>query len=264
MKVTGNPGGVPVVLLHGFPQTTAAWDRVVPALVEAGYRVAVPAQRGYSAATRPGGARAYRTDELVTDVAGVLDRLGGGPAHLVGHDWGGAVAWAVASGRPELLRSLTVVSTPHPRALVHAMKTSRQGLRSWYVLFFQLPWLPEALLLAQGGKRLRGTLRRGGLDRETARAYADAMREPGALTAALNWYRAMRLGSTAGARRIPVPTLYVWGADDFALGRQAAEDTARYVTGPYEFVPLAGVGHWIPENDADKLLPPLLAHLRVR
>jgi pimeloyl-ACP methyl ester carboxylesterase len=116
------------------------------------------------------------------------------------------VAWAVASARPELLRSLTVVSTPHPRALIHAMKTSRQGLRSWYVLFFQLPWLPEALLLAQGGKRLRGTLRKGGLDRAAADAYTAAMREPGALTAALNWYRAMAYGSTGGARRITVPT----------------------------------------------------------
>jgi pimeloyl-ACP methyl ester carboxylesterase len=253
----GESSGSPVVLLHGFPQTAAAWDGVWPALVAAGHRVAVPEQRGYSAAARPAGRSAYRMAELVDDVAGVVADVGG-PVHLVGHDWGGAVAWSVAASRPELLRSLTVVSTPHPRALAKAMVTSNQALMSWYIALFQLPVVPERLLLAGGGKQLRTLLR--GLDPALVDEYVARMSEPGALTAALNWYRALPFGAPPG-HRITTPTLYVWGEKDPALGRAAAEATADHVHGPYEFVPLPGAGHWIPERHADALLPPLLAHL---
>lgn len=264
VRVAGDPAGPPVVLLHGFPQSAAAWDAVWPALVAAGYRVVLPDQRGYSPGARPRGRRAYRMDLLAGDVAALVDRLGAGPVHLVGHDWGGAVGWALAGSRPELLRSLTAVSTPHPRALLAATATSRQALRSWYVLAFQLPLLPERALLAGGARLLRRILRGGGLDAATADAYADRMAEPGALTAALNWYRAVPLAPRGLAGRDPVrvPTLYVWGEADFALGRAAAERTAAQVSGPYTFVPLPGAGHWIPERHPEALLDPLLAHLR--
>ncbi|HZB50045.1 MAG TPA: alpha/beta fold hydrolase, partial [Mycobacteriales bacterium] len=148
----GDPAGEAVVLLHGFPQTPAAWDRVRPALAAAGYRVLVPAQRGYPDAPRPAGRRGYRTGELVGDVLALLDRHGVDRAHLVGHDWGAAVAWAVAAAHPDRLRSLTAVSVPHPRALTGALLTSTQALRSWYILLFQAPWLPEQLLLAGDGR----------------------------------------------------------------------------------------------------------------
>ena len=256
-RFEGDPGGEPVVLLHGFPQTAVAWDGVWPALAEAGYRVALPEQRGYTASARPAGRRAYRMAELVEDVAGVVDRVGG-PVHLVGHDWGGAVAWSVAAARPELLRTLTSVSTPHPRALTKAAVTSTQGLQSWYIGLFQLPVVPERLLLAGGGKQLRTLLR--GLPAATVDEYVARMSEPGALTAALNWYRALPFGGPPG-RRIATPTLYVWGEKDPALGRAAAEATGDHVHGPYRFVPLAGAGHWIPERNADRLVPPLLEHL---
>ncbi len=210
----GDPAGPPVVLLHGFPQTPAAWDRVRPALAAAGYRVLVPAQRGYGTADRPPRRRDYRTAELVADVVALLDRLGLDRAHLVGHDWGGVVAWAVAGAHPDRLHSLTVVSTPHPRALAGSLLTSTQGLRSWYVLAFQLPWLPERLLLARGGRRLHRALRGSGLSRGPAAAYVEAMRRPGALTAALHWYRALPFGrGPAGAGPRP-------GADPLRLGRR--------------------------------------------
>ena len=259
----GDPAGPPVVLLHGFPQTPAAWDRVRPALAAAGYRVLVPAQRGYGTADRPPRRRDYRTAELVADVVALLDRLGLDRAHLVGHDWGGVVAWAVAGAHPDRLHSLTVVSTPHPRALAGSLLTSTQGLRSWYVLAFQLPWLPERLLLARGGRRLHRALRGSGLSRGPAAAYVEAMRRPGALTAALHWYRALPFGrGPAGAGPVRVPTLYVWGDADFALGPDAAARTAREVSGPYTFVAVPGGSHWIPEEQPDALLEPLLRHLR--
>ena len=142
-RVEGDPAGETVVLLHGFPQRAAAWDAVWPPLVAAGYRVAMPDQRGYSPGARPAGRRAYRMEELVGDLAALLDALGVERAHLVGHDWGGAVAWAAAGTLPERLRTVTAVSTPHPRAFVAALATSRQALRARYFAFFQLPLVPE-------------------------------------------------------------------------------------------------------------------------
>ena len=259
----GDPAGEAVVLLHGFPQTPAAWDRVRPALAAAGYRVIVPAQRGYAPEDRPGRRQDYRTAELVGDVVALLDRLGLDRAHLVGHDWGGAVAWAVAAAHPDRLRTLTVVSTPHPRALAGSLLTSTQGLRSWYVLAFQLPWLPERLLLADDGRQLYRVLRGSGLGRGPAAEYVEAMRRPGALTAALHWYRGLPFGrGLAGAGPVRVPTLYVWGDADFALGPDAAARTAGQVSGPYTFVAVPGASHWIPEEHPDALLEPLLRHLR--
>jgi pimeloyl-ACP methyl ester carboxylesterase len=263
-RVAGDPDGEPVVLLHGFPQGAAGWDRVWPALVEAGYRVVVPDQRGYSPGARPPRRRDYRMAELVADVVALLDRLAVDRAHLVGHDWGGAVAWAVAGTHPDRLRSLTAVSTPHPRALAGALLTSRQGLLSWYVLAFQLPWLPERLFLARDGRLLRRVLRRSGLGAGPTEAYVTAMRRPGALTAALHWYRAVPLGRgpLADPGPVRVPTLFVWGAADFALGRAAATRTAGQVRAPYTFVEVPGGSHWIPERHPDALLGPLLRHLR--
>jgi pimeloyl-ACP methyl ester carboxylesterase len=156
---------------------------------------------------------------------------------------------------------LTVVSTPHPRALVRSLVTSSQGARSWYMGAFQLPVLPEKLLLANGGRLLRRMLRGSGLPAPLADEYVTRMRAPGALTAALNWYRALPL-DRGGLDPITTPTLYVWGDADFALGPAAARATARYVRGPYTYVQLPGGPHWLPELQPERLLEPLLAHLR--
>lgn len=262
--MAGDPDGETVVLLHGFPQGAAAWDRVWPPLAAAGYRVVLPDQRGYSPGARPPGRRPYRLAELVADLVALLDELGVDRAHLVGHDWGGTVAWAAAGAHPERLLSLTVVSTPHPRALLGALVTSRQALLSWYVAAFQLPRLPELALLAGRGWLLRRVLRRSGLAAGPTEAYVAAMRRPGALTSALQWYRAVPLGRGPLADPGPVrlPTLFVWGAADFALGRVAATRTAREVAGPYTFVEVPAGSHWIPEQHPDALVGPLLRHLR--
>jgi pimeloyl-ACP methyl ester carboxylesterase len=231
---------------------------VRPALVDAGYRTVALDQRGYSPGARPPGRRPYVLAEAAADVLALLDELGLDRAHVVGHDWGGAVGWRLAATAPKRLRSLTAVSTPHPRALVRGMLTGDQALRSWYMVVFQLPVLPERLLLAGDGRLLRGMLRGTG---RAKRDYLDRMRADGALTAALNWYRAIPFDS-GGAGQVATPTLYVWGARDPALGPAAATATARYVTGPYTFVRLPDAGHWIPEREPAALLEPLLTHLR--
>lgn len=248
------------VLLHGWPQDHTAWDGVTPILGEAGLRTLAPDQRGYSPGARPAGRAAYAISELVTDVVALLDAASLRRVHLVGHDWGGAVAWAVAQRHPERLASLTVVSTPHPAALAWAMTHSDQALRSWYMLAFQLPWLPELVL----GPTLPALLRRLGLPGPEAQRYAVRFREPGAGTAELNWYRAMpasgmlegavrRLAAPRGPggrpARVTVPTTLVWGSGDPALGRAAAERTGEWVVSDYRFVEVPGGGHWLPETE---------------
>lgn len=260
----GPEDGDLVLLLHGFPQTPDAWRPQLDALAGAGYRAVAPAQRGYAATARPPGTAAYRLPRLVDDVCAMAEVLGDGdrgrPFHLVGHDWGGAVAWALAAAHPERLRSLCVVSTPHPRAFAEALPRSLQALRSSYIGFFALPAVPETVLLAGGGAVLRRALRASGLPEGPAEDYVAAMREPGALTAALSWYRAAR-PSAMSVGPVTVPTLYVWGPGDTALGGTAARRTGRHVTGPYRFEVLDGASHWIPETRARTLARLLAEHL---
>ncbi|HEX5428925.1 MAG TPA: alpha/beta fold hydrolase [Pedococcus sp.] len=253
-----------VVLLHGWPQDHTAWDRVTPLLVAGGLRVLALDQRGYSPGARPPGTAAYRMRELVADVAALLDEAGAARAHLVGHDWGGAVAWAFAERHPERLDSLTVLSTPHHRALAWAFRHGDQARRSWYMAAFQVPAVPEAVLR----RTLPHVLRRSGLPEPDAERYAARFRQPGAARAQLAWYRALRnplrgngstdRGSNGKPRRITVPTTYVWGRHDPVLGRAAAERTGRYVVSDYQFVEL-DAGHWLPETRPDDVATAVLS-----
>jgi pimeloyl-ACP methyl ester carboxylesterase len=260
-----------VVLLHGWPQDHTAWHRVAPLLHDRGLRTIAPDQRGWSPGARPGSPAAYGMRELVGDVHALLDQAGVERAHLVGHDWGGSVAWAFAERHPERLRSLTVLSTPHHRAMAWAFRHGDQALRSWYMAAFQVPVLPELVLRAG----LPLVLRLSGLPREDVQRYAARFREPGAATGGLNWYRALTRARQQpspgrprqpggrslqpggrsrqpGGHRITVPTTYLWGNTDPALGRAAAERTARYVAADYRFVELEA-GHWLPETQAERV-----------
>ncbi len=256
----GPPDGELVVLLHGFPQTAACWTEVAEALAAAGYRVLAPDQRGYSPGARPGAVRAYRMPELVADVLALASEAGAARFHLVGHDWGGAVAWTLAGRHPERVATLTSVSTPHPQAFARALLTSGQLLRSAYIGFFRIPRLPELALGARGSRGLRFLLARSGLAPEWADSYARALAQPGALSAALAWYRAA-IPFGLGVPRVPVPTRYVWGSGDPALGRRAATTTVRWVAGPYRFDVLERAGHWLPEHHPEELARLLLEHL---
>jgi pimeloyl-ACP methyl ester carboxylesterase len=258
---TGPPTGEVVVLLHGFPQTSACWTPLLETLAAAGYRAVAPDQRGYSPRARPAAVAAYRMPELVGDVVAIADRLGAARIHLVGHDWGGVVAWTLAGRQSDRVATLTSVSTPHPRAFARALVAGTQALRSAYIPVFRIPRLPELLL---GGRRQRGLhwlLAQDGLGAEWVDTYTRALAQPGALSAALAWYRAATPFSLR-APRVGIPTLYVWGSGDAALGPRAAITTARWVTGAYRFEVLPGAGHWLPEHHAQELGRLLLEHLR--
>lgn len=251
----GPPDGEPVVLLHGFPQFSDCWDALVPLLTGAGYRTVAMDQRGYSPGARPRGRRAYRISELVADAAALIDHAGG-RAHVVGHDLGAVVAWTLAAAHPQRVRTLTALSVPHPRAFPGSWG---QALKSWYVLAFQLPWLPERLLTAS---RAGAALVRSGQARERARRDAARLAGP-ALTGPLNWYRAMPLPGPRTARvPVRVPTLLIWSDGDVAVGRAAVDRSGRYVQAPYRLEILHGVSHWIPEEAPAEVAALLLPHFR--
>jgi pimeloyl-ACP methyl ester carboxylesterase len=262
VRDAGPPDGDPVVLLHGFPQDARAFDRLAPVLHGAGLRTLAPDQRGYSPGARPRGRWPYRLRELVDDALALLDAAGLGSAHVVGHDWGAVVGWALAAWHPERLRTLTALSVPHPAAMARAAVTSDQALRSSYVLAFQVPVAPERALLAGGGALLRRLLTQSGLPDELAGHYVSRMREPGALTGALAWYRALPLGVREPVGRVRVPTLHVWSTADVALGRAATEATRAHVEAPYRLEVLEGVPHWVPELAADRVGELVTAHVR--
>jgi pimeloyl-ACP methyl ester carboxylesterase len=256
----GSPTGELVMLLHGFPQTSACWTPLLHTLGAAGYRAVAPDQRGYSPNARPPTVQDYRMLQLVADVLAIADRLGAARFHLVGHDWGGVVAWRLAGRHPHRVVTLTAVSTPHPRAFARAL-VGGQALRSAYIPVFRIPRLAELLLGAHGQWGLRRLLDRDGLHREWVDTYTRALAQPGALSAALAWYRAATPFNLR-APRVRVPTLYVWGSGDAALGPGAAATTGRWVTGAYRFHVLPGAGHWLPEQHAEQLGHLLLEHLR--
>lgn len=259
----GPADGDVVVLLHGFPQTSASWDDVAPRLHAAGYRTLAPDQRGYSPGARPRGRWAYRQSELVGDVVGLLNAAELDRAHVVGHDWGGGVAWHLAIVHPERVRTLTTISAPHPAAFTGAMRSSSQLLRSWYMFAFQLPLLPELAGPARDAERFARQLVSSGLSEDKARAYADRLAEPGAFAAAVNWYRGAILPSgIRRASRVQVPTLSVWSSGDRFVSRAAAEGTERYVDAPYRFEVIEGADHWLPDNHAEQIVELLLPHLR--
>jgi pimeloyl-ACP methyl ester carboxylesterase len=264
VRDSGPADGEPVVLLHGFPQDGTAFDAVVPRLHAAGLRTLVPDQRGYSPGARPAGRRPYRLAETVADVVALLDAAGIERAHVVGHDWGGGVAWTLAAGHPGRVRTLTALSTPHPAAMARALVTSDQGLRSYYMGVFNVPLLPERVLLANGGALLRRALLRGGLPAARVDHYVARMLEPGALAGALGWYRALPWGIREPAGTVRVPTLHVWSTGDAFLGRAATEASAGHVDAPYRLEVLEGVPHWLPELAADRVGDLVAAHARAR
>jgi pimeloyl-ACP methyl ester carboxylesterase len=247
-----------VLLLHGFPQTSASWGPVAAHLNAAGLRTLAPDQRGYSPGARPTGRAAYRLEHLVDDAAALIESSGAGSVHVVGHVWGALVAWALAAHRPELVRSVTGVSVPHPAAFVRAMYAGPQLPHSWYIGAFQLPGLPEALLGDE--RRMAAVLRRGGQDREAARRDAAAL--AGHLTGPINWYRALPLAAP-GYTRTPVqrPALMVWSDGDDFVTRAAVDNNPRFVRAPYRLEVLPGVSHWIPDEAPDELARMVLAHI---
>jgi epoxide hydrolase 4 len=258
-----------VVLLHGFPEFWYSWRHQIPALAAAGYRVIAPDLRGYNLSDKPKGLEAYRVRHLAEDIAGLIRACGAQQATVVGHDWGGAVAWGVALRHPEVVERLVICNSPHPIRFLQAMKSPRQARRSWYMELFQLPWLPELLLRAGGFRGLRRTLRRWGgesFSKEDIERYVEAYSQPGALTAALNYYRAMRLrqrrdaSATGGVPPVEVPVMVIWGDEDPVLGRDLADPGERFAPDRrIEHVPEAA--HFVQADAPDRVNELLLDFL---
>lgn len=253
--------GEPVVLLHGFPERASSWDEVARILHEAGYRTLAMDQRGYSPRARPKGRRDYKVDKLVKDVLALIDELPSSTAHLVGHDWGAAVAWSVAMTAPDMVRTLTAVSVAHPAAFFTSFVRSGQALRSWYMALFQLPVLPER---AASSEWFRTWLRKGGMTDDDVARFRREIVDEGALPYALNWYRAIPLSDPRSTRtKVTVPTTLVWSDSDSALGSWGPEHTDAWVDAPYRLVVLHGVSHWIPTQAPAQLADAILDRLRL-
>jgi pimeloyl-ACP methyl ester carboxylesterase len=262
-----------VVLLHGFPEFWYSWHHQLPALAAAGFRAVAPDLRGYGLSEKPRGVRAYRIETLVADVAALVHRLGASRAHIVGHDWGGVLAWYLPLFHPETCLSVTVLNAPHPVAFGRALKASPdQRRRSRYVFFFQLPFLPERGMRRGNFAVLEKMLRRdpvrpGAFTDEDIRLYKEALARPGALTSAINYYRAaLRHPPRTRGRRWPrgLPALLVWGAKDRYLGPALAEGLEEWAPG-IRVARLSEASHWV-QNDApdevNRLLIGFLSSIR--
>jgi pimeloyl-ACP methyl ester carboxylesterase len=257
----GPPDGPAVLLLHGFPQDHREFELMAPRLHEAGLRTIALDQRGYSPGARPVEVSAYRLSESMADAVAVLDALGVGRVHVVGHDWGAHVGWTLAGHQPDRVRTLTAVGVPHPRALRLAMRIRRSQRARFAYTGVLRSAAAERLLLASNGAALRSMLKPIG---DRAYLYAEAMREPGRLTGGLNWYRAVSVADmAAGVGVITVPTTYVWSDKDGIVTLTAALRTADWVEADYQLVVMKGVGHWIPEEAPAALAEAVLRRIGV-
>jgi epoxide hydrolase 4 len=252
-----------VVLLHGFPEFWYSWRAQIPAVADAGFHVVAPDMRGYNLSDKPRGVRAYRVEVLARDVANLIASYGVQRAHVVGHDWGAIVAWIFAMQHPGMLDRLGILNVPHPVTSLRALRNLRQLRRSWYVFFFQLPFLPELLARRGNYVLLRRSLREAFSPQETDR-YVEAMARPGALTSGINYYRALLRYAAANrraVRRIDAPVLVIWGERDRYLGRELADP-------PREWVPNARVErfpnatHWVQNDEPDHVNQLLIEFFR--
>jgi epoxide hydrolase 4 len=250
-----------VVLLHGFPEFWFSWRFQIPALASAGLRVVAPDMRGYNLSTRPSGVPAYDIDRLAGDVRDLIHERGAKSAFLAGHDWGAAVAWVTAMNHPEVVERLAILNVPHPRRLLRGLRTPRQLAKSWYMFFFQLPWLPERLVRARRWWFFRygfehdarpGAFTRGDIDR-----YVEAWSQPDATTATINYYRSVFRQSPRRAearlRQVDAPTLVVWGERDRYLGADLAEPDPSDVPNLDRVVRLPDASHWVHHDEPEQV-----------
>ncbi len=265
--VDGPPSSPVVLLLHGFPEFWYGWHRQIGPLAAAGFRVIVPDQRGYNLSSKPSGVAAYALTELVSDVIAIADQLDQEKIFLVGHDWGAAVAWSTALLHPQRVAKLVVLNVPHPSVLRKFLSTHlRQVLRSWYMFFFQLPWLPEAVFSAfnfhVGARSLLRSSRPGTFSAEDLAQYRAAWSQPGALTAMINWYRAIfRTRVKSPDKTVRVPTRILWGERDAFLLSEMAHESLRYCTSA-ELFTFANATHWLQHEEPARISELLIDFFR--
>lgn len=263
------PASVPlVVLCHGFPESWWSWRHQLKALAAAGAWVVAPDQRGYHESDKPRGVGAYEVERLVGDIAGLIRGLGRERAIVVGHDWGGIVAWLLAERRPAMVERLAILNCPHPLTMRRGFRRPVQLRKSWYMFFFQLPFgIPERAIARDDFSYVRRMLVADGLPAGDVEAHIEALRAPGALTGALNWYRAairrVATGRAPAPSRIACPTLVIWGDRDRYLGRELSVPPMEFVPSP-RIVHLPDASHWVQQVAADRVSALLAEHVRGR
>jgi pimeloyl-ACP methyl ester carboxylesterase len=263
----GPPDGPVVVLLHGFPEFWYSWRQQIEPLASAGFRVVVPDQRGYNKSSKPRSAASYALSQLTSDVLAIADQLGQDKIFLAGHDWGAAVAWSVALLHPRRIAKLAILNVPHPIVMRRYLNTNRLQLRrSWYMFFFQLPWLPEAAFSAfnfrLGIRSLVRSSRRNTFSPEDLARYRVAWAQPGALTAMINWYRAgFRYRSKFPDSTVRVPTRILWGERDAFLLSEMAHDSLHYCDSA-ELYTFANASHWLQHEEPARVSELLIDFFR--
>jgi len=264
----GPKDGPVVVLLHGFPEFWYGWRRQIEPLAVAGFRVIVPDQRGYNLSNKPSGLSAYALTVLVSDVIAIADQLGQEKIFLAGHDWGAAVAWSTTLLHPQRIAKLVVLNVPHPSVMRKFISTRpRQMLRSWYMFFFQLPWLPEAVFSAFnfriGVRALLHSSRPGTFTTGDLAQYRAAWSQPGALTGMINWYRALfRARVKFPDKTVRVPTRILWGERDDFLLAEMAHESLRHCTSA-ELFTFANATHWLQHEEPVRVSELLIDFFRI-
>jgi pimeloyl-ACP methyl ester carboxylesterase len=256
-----------VLLLHGFPETSHAWRKQIPALATR-FRVVAPDLRGYGGSEKPKGIAAYRTSVVAKDIVGLIHAFDAERAHVVGHDWGGAVAWAVAIEQPEAVDRLVALNCPHPAVMAKALRLNwSQFRKSWYIFAFQVPWLPEWALRRDGARALKQTLRGFTKRPETFTEmdldeYARAFSAPDAATAAINYYRAaVRSPVPTGMKKVRASTLIIWGEDDVALGIELTRGMEGLLEREPRVEYIPDTGHFVMEERPEEVNRLLLEFL---
>ncbi|WP_394847581.1 alpha/beta hydrolase [Pendulispora brunnea] len=262
LSVTSKGEGPPVVLLHGFPQNSYTWRKHLPSLADAGFRAIAPDMRGYGLSDKPKAVADYKTERLVADVRELVHSLGYEKVHLVGHDWGGVVAFHVAAAHPEMIDRLVILNGPHPDVFMKSLfRSQKQRTRSWYVFLFQLPFLPERMLARKGIlERMLRFYGPGVFSKEDLATYTSAVRKPGAARSMVNYYRA----AARGYREIPVitrPTLVLWGEKDRALHPCLLDGLEKHVTN-LTIKRFPDATHWLNEEKPGEVNGEMVRFLR--
>lgn len=257
------------LLLHGFPEVAFSWRYQIPVLAAAGYEVWAPNTRGYAGSSKPPDVSSYSIDLLLDDVAALIDASGRDDVTLIGHDWGAAQAWMFAIRRVRPLRRLVIMNVPHPTCMRRELRTFRQLRKSWYGLFFQIPWLPERILGARSARAIGQSFTGMAVDKtrfpdEVTDVYREAALRPGALRSMINYYRAAVRGARRAAREelpdVETPTLMLWGLEDSALSKETTDGTDEYVTDlTLRFLP--EVSHWVQQEAPETVNAMLLTWL---
>jgi pimeloyl-ACP methyl ester carboxylesterase len=271
---TAGAGDRLLLCLHGFPESAVSWRHQIAPMAQAGYRVWAPDLRGYGGTTRPTGIDAYRIETLMEDMAALIDAAKTRRVILLGHDWGGILAWYYAMREPTKVEALIVLNAPHPACFERELRRWRQLRRSWYAVLFQIPWLPEAVLSAGQARMIGAILERmrahhESLPDDIVRLYRQQAGAPGALTAMLNYYRAAMHGGGAARQRelgyptIDIPTLVIWGLQDQALARENLNSLEKFVT-DLTIVKMETAGHFVHQDDPQRVTHEIVSWLQHR